>query len=469
MYNSPLTAFVDESGVQAAMSRSHTWVKRGTAFIDPVSMNWGKTLTLIGAIRRAVWCVPVVGRAGTSQRMSTTCPSRIRCQAATGSWTKARQWETERRLFSSARATMCPSAKGNGVWSFNDAWLRTSLEEARRQAPRNGASILDAARELRIRDAHVGPVARQVATGAARLRRCGILSRREMDLNDLLRGQRIDPEHVLVFRHRPHEPQLRKVLPWFAAEALEVFNAYQQTQGPRVEKAMQRASHVAAFIGHEPGKALFVGLYAIGATTPLTRDSYLQIPANVTLKTHGARSGFDKGRSSVLWFDLALTDFYTAWKGKLIMSWPPPERAWWRRAHRNELSVLAILEESAFDEAMPEWYELTITWEELHVLPTCWKSALSQWRGIYVIFDHDDGKSYVGSAYGKDNLLGRWLDYATVGHGGNKHLRKRNPRSFSFSILQRVSPDMEADEIIRLEATWKARLHTRHPDGLNDN
>ena len=118
---------------------------------------------------------------------------------------------------------------------------------------------------------------------------------------------------------------------------------------------------------------------------------------------------------------------------------------------------------------MPEWYELTITWEELHVLPTCWKSALSQWRGIYVIFDHDDGKSYVGSAYGKDNLLGRWLDYATVGHGGNKHLRKRNPRSFSFSILQRVSPDMEADEIIRLEATWKARLHTRHPDGLNDN
>ena len=48
---------------------------------------------------------------------------------------------------------MCPLAKGNGVWPFNDAWLRTSLEEARRQAPRNGASILDAARELGIRDA----------------------------------------------------------------------------------------------------------------------------------------------------------------------------------------------------------------------------------------------------------------------------------------------------------------------------
>ena len=56
-----------------------------------------------------------------------TCPSRIRCQAATGSWTKYRQWETQRTLFSSARATVWPPAKVNGVWPFNDAWLRTSL------------------------------------------------------------------------------------------------------------------------------------------------------------------------------------------------------------------------------------------------------------------------------------------------------------------------------------------------------
>ena len=63
---------------------------------------------------------------------------------------------------------------------------------------------------------------------------------------------------------------------------------------------------------------------------------------------------------------------------------------------------------------MPEWDELALTWEDLRVLPTRWKSALSQWRGVYVIFDHDDGKRYVGSAYGKDNLLGRWLHYAAA-------------------------------------------------------
>ena len=40
-----------------AMSRSHTWVKRGTEYIDPVPMNWGTTLTLLGAIRVEGWIV----------------------------------------------------------------------------------------------------------------------------------------------------------------------------------------------------------------------------------------------------------------------------------------------------------------------------------------------------------------------------------------------------------------------------
>jgi transposase len=47
--------FLDESGLHAAMHRTHAWVKRGTAYVEPVPMNWGKTLTLLGAIRRRGW------------------------------------------------------------------------------------------------------------------------------------------------------------------------------------------------------------------------------------------------------------------------------------------------------------------------------------------------------------------------------------------------------------------------------
>jgi hypothetical protein len=291
-----------------------------------------------------------------------------------------------------------------------------------------------------------------------------------MLLSDLLTGKGIDPKQVLVLRHRPHERQLNKVLPWLAAEKPDVFNAYQQTQGEKVENAMKGAGYVASFLGREPGKALFVGLYSIGTSRPLTREEYWKIPAYIEMKAFGM-VGFaqESPRSSILWFDLELMDFYASWKGKLVVGWPPPERSWWRRAHRNEMPVLAVLEDSALDATMPEWDGVMLTWEELGVLPMRWRSALSQWRGIYYIFDVSDCKGYVGSAYGGSNILGRWLNYAGSGHGGNRLLQQRDPRHFRFTILQRVSPDMDPNDVIRLEGTWKERLHTRAPHGLNDN
>ncbi|MBX3159093.1 MAG: hypothetical protein KF773_24205 [Deltaproteobacteria bacterium] len=49
--------FVDESGLNLSMSRSHARVKRGTEFIDRVLMNWGMNLTMVGAVRHSGWVV----------------------------------------------------------------------------------------------------------------------------------------------------------------------------------------------------------------------------------------------------------------------------------------------------------------------------------------------------------------------------------------------------------------------------
>ena len=292
-----------------------------------------------------------------------------------------------------------------------------------------------------------------------------------MELNDLLQKQSIDPKQVLVLRHRPFEPNLYKALPWLAADKPEWFNAYQQTQGTRLEKAMQGAAYVASFIGHQPRKALFIGLYSIGESKPLTHAQYWKVPAYLAMKELGMK-GFtrEEGRRSILWFDLTLReDFFPSWKGRLVVGWPPPERAWWRRAHRNVLPVASLLEESALDRDIPSWDQITLTWSELRHLPNRWKTALRHWRAIYYIFDSSDGKGYVGSAYGQENLCARWDNYSASGHGGNQLLKKRNPEKFVFSILQRLSPDMDPDEVIRLENSWKDRLHTRSPQGLNDN
>ena len=56
-----------------------------------------------------------------------------------------------------------------------------------------------------------------------------------MELNELLLGKEIDPRGVIVFRHRPNEPELNKVFPLLAAERPDLFNAYQQTHGEKVQ------------------------------------------------------------------------------------------------------------------------------------------------------------------------------------------------------------------------------------------
>jgi hypothetical protein len=293
-----------------------------------------------------------------------------------------------------------------------------------------------------------------------------------MNLNDLLHNKGFDLEKVLVLRHKPPESDLAQRLPWLAAERPTLFNAYQQTQGRNLEKAMAimaGSGHIASFIGHESGKAVFIGLYSIDQAQPLTREQYMNKPEYIELKNYGLCDFIKGDRDSILWFDLNLSDFYTSWKGKLIIEWPSPERSWWRYAHRNEMPVHSILEDSALNPKICDWKDVLLKWEELRILPSNLKSALSQWRGIYYVFDISDRKGYVGSAYGDMNILGRWCAYAARRHGGNTLLRGRDPSNFLFSILQIVSPDMSQEEIVQIENSWKERLHTRMPYGLNNN
>ena len=294
-----------------------------------------------------------------------------------------------------------------------------------------------------------------------------------MTLNDLLEKQGLDPAQVIAMRHRPKEKELRKVLPWLVHERPAVFNAYQQSHGGHQEQALEKlvgSGFLASFVGLRAGTAVFAGLYQIRAARPVGYREFWDMHANQALKSFGLPD-WDKKyrRKTCLWFDLELLPAYAQWTGKLEVEWPAPAIKWWRHAHTKEMPVLSISEDSRFSEQMPDWQDLVLTWAELQAIPSKWKDALRQWRGIYFIHDDSDGKGYVGAAYGKDNLLGRWLNYASSGHGGDKLLVARHPGNFHFGILQRVSPDMPADEVIRVESSWKDRLHTRGEFGLNQN
>ena len=293
----------------------------------------------------------------------------------------------------------------------------------------------------------------------------------DLDLKDLLKQRGIDPSHVLVLRHTPPQPQLRKLFAWLAADAPAAFNAYQQTQGRNVENEMKDATHVASFIGHAPGcvlsgRALFVGLYRHSGPPALRKAASIRAePGTQVLE----RYGLPAEAKDRLWFDLRLQkDFHADWKGRLVIKWPGREITWHRWAHKADFTVAAIHEESCLCKPPGGYEEWDLSWDALGMLPESWKAKLREWRGVYFIFDESDGKGYVGSAYGEFNMFRRWKDYADKGDGGNKELRARKPTGFRFSILELVSPAMEKKEVIRREENWKIRLRTRtHTHGLN--
>ncbi|WP_171052610.1 GIY-YIG nuclease family protein [Ruegeria sediminis] len=295
-----------------------------------------------------------------------------------------------------------------------------------------------------------------------------------MDFKDLLRAHGFDPdarERIVLLRHHPFEPRLARAIPWIITEHPELFEAYQSVPG-RPATAIRRAEFVASFLGLVPGKAHFIGFYRVIGSRALDFATFWQIAENQTLRDMGYE-GLTAERveqvGTEMQFDLERLPFYSDWRGRLVIDYPPPERSWFRWVDRGSFPVHAILEESAFAAPPPDWREIDLTFAELANLPASWRARLAEWRGIYLIFDEEDRRAYVGSAYGRDNILGRWQAYARDGHGGNRELRDRNPRNFRFSILERLAPDLPPEDVIARENSWKQRLHSRQPFGLNAN
>ena len=66
---------------------------------------------------------------------------------------------------------------------------------------------------------------------------------------------------------------------------------------------------------------------------------------------------------------------------------------------------------------------------------------LSSVGAVYLIVDTKEGKQYVGSASGKEGLLGRWKEYSFNGHGNNTKLKElievdpQRIHTFKYTIL----------------------------------
>lgn len=291
-----------------------------------------------------------------------------------------------------------------------------------------------------------------------------------MEFNDLLRLVGVEPAQTAVMLHAPAETALRRGLLALAYEEPELFEAYQDNHPSNAEATMKRRSIAASFVMEEGDNARFVGLYLNRGWTfkssadldaqPVRR----QLEARFERRAFVDRVGDDAGRAV---FDLVPMESLSDLRGRLVVR-RTPGRAYMRLAEKNRLEVVEISRVPQFAPPAPDWKDFIVTGAEARLLPLSWRARLREWRGVYLIIDPKDGARYVGSAYGADNLLGRWSAHVAGDAGVTVDLKGRNPEGFRFSILELLAPTSESGDVFQAETRWKQTLGTRDW-GLNRN
>jgi hypothetical protein len=292
-----------------------------------------------------------------------------------------------------------------------------------------------------------------------------------LTLLDVLALAGLDPRTVNVMLHSPKERELRMMLPHLAGERRALVEAYQATHNRPAETSLRKGRPwVAAFVMQSDdrvqGRApmLFMGLYENRGCTDRPAADILAQPDICELRdTYGLK--FDDLRDPHPWFHFQLSDRMAALRGRLLchVRLTP---SYVRLAEKLEAPVAAIHEIGRFETTPPPWRRWIVSAAMLRDMPPAWAAVLREWRGVYLIVDQTDGARYVGSAYGADNLLGRWRAHVQGDQGITAKLRARNPAHFHFAILERMGPDDPDEDVIGREMTWIARLDTRR-HGLN--
>ena len=291
-----------------------------------------------------------------------------------------------------------------------------------------------------------------------------------MEFSDFLGLAQIDPKDVAMAMHKPSHPATRQALAVAAEERADLFNAYQSTHPTIQERTLAVRPLLAAFVATLPGEMTFVGLFrneghTIATAKSLREDGvFNEMSARIgTLRRPDQNWAEDlAGRAR---FSLAEDDRLGELRLRLVVK-DPNARNYMRLAEKTPLQVLEVKRIARASVPIPPWDQVILTAPELPHLPRDWQAHLAAWRGVYLITDQSDGARYVGSAYGGENLLGRWRTHIAGEAGVTKELSRRNPRNFRFSILELLSPAATIEEVTQCEARWMDRLATRE-FGLN--
>ncbi|MDP3959786.1 MAG: GIY-YIG nuclease family protein [Pseudorhodobacter sp.] len=285
-----------------------------------------------------------------------------------------------------------------------------------------------------------------------------------MQLRALFQLEGIAAADVAVLFHVSDKPALHRALPMLAEEEPALFDAFQNQHGTRIEATIRKRRFLASFVNTGARDYCFTGLFEVRgqqfhSMQELDADQRRAELQRRFNDTSFVSLGHATGAAGRLVFDLVLRPELSALIGRLFVA-KPGGRAYARLAENLDCPVVEIARARRLVPPAPEWRNFVLTAAEVRALPRDWAARLAEWRGVYLIVDQQDGARYVGSAYGAENLLGRWRAHVAGARGVTVELAQRDPASFRFSILQRLDPDLAPDQVIAVEQNWKRRLDT---------
>ncbi len=250
-----------------------------------------------------------------------------------------------------------------------------------------------------------------------------------LTFNDVLEKSGADPSEVALVFHTPSEPAFRRALPWLVQERRALFEYFQSYHSMSVQPTLKKRPLMAAFVVVESGRQAFVGLYERVGWREIPIDELDADPVAESLHSDfGAPKVADHcrkvGVTAWTFFDFRLTDKLASLQARLMVE-KPPGRRYVRLADKLVPEIVELTARPALVASPPDWRRFILGAPEIATLPGSWSARLAEWRGVYLIVDTADGARYVGSAYGEDNLLGRWRSHVRSDLGVTAELSQR--------------------------------------------
>jgi len=286
-------------------------------------------------------------------------------------------------------------------------------------------------------------------------------------LNELLinRGFGFYDETVLV-RHKDN----RYKIDMFDLIEKGYFDYYQSTQ---TKKIFENKKYMIAFIGTEQFKAILYKVYKINGSRGF--DSVIYPKSFKELFP----DWFGEYKDST-WYDLEPMPGFEDLEQRVIIDWGRSTISWAQNYSKENAKEVTEILPQGYVKDFTDYLDVTLTYNELKKI-YAYKDANKKWvdklscvNGIYLILDRKTGNQYVGAAYGKDGIWGRWESYVGNGHGNNKLLMdllkkdKDYAVNFQWAVLETLPANLTKEKIISYEKRYKEKLGTRF-FGLNLN